>query len=527
MTAGGGAGEGGGRVAVATTSGLAADAAAEIVRAGGNAVDAAIAAVMVAMNTEPGVCALAGGAYVTVWPPDGEPVTLDGNVAMPGRGLAPEALGGGTVPVTMAYGGGVTTLVGPGSVGVPGSLAALGAASERYGALPWRELVAPSAAVAAAGFPLSAACRHYLGYSGDSIFSRNADSRRALHRADGGLLETGETVRVPHLAATLELIASEGPAVFYRGELGAAIADHVQAGGGALTREDLAHYEAVARPALTTRLADWRIATNPPPAIGGPVLAAMLRLAEHAGFERWDERSLAELVDILRLVLRIRRARLDLADDVMREASEMLALADAGDREGLGACGSTVHTSAAGDDGLACAVTASSGYGSGEMPPGTGLWLNNCLGETELNRRGLIAGEPGRRLPSNMAPSVARGGVGGAESGARRVLAIGSPGASRITTALCQVLINLVALRMPLAEAVAHPRLHVEYDDDGEHIAYERGLPVPPSLAGAQRFERPDMYFGGVGAVVYDAAAGFEVIADPRRVGGTCIAAPH
>ena len=98
---------------------------------------------------------------------------------------------------------------------------------------------------------------------------------------------------------------------------------------------------------------------------------------------------------------------------------------------------STVHTSAVDDNGIACAITASSGYGSGEMPAGTGLWLNNCLGELELNRRGLDAGPPGQRLPSNMAPTIAR------REGA--VLAAGSPGADRITTALHQFFINTLA----------------------------------------------------------------------------------
>ena len=110
-------------VAVATSSQLAADAAREVAAGGGNAVDCALAASLLTMNTEPGVCALAGSAFITIWPAGSEPVTIDGNVAVPGAGLAEEERGQGAVHVSLDYGGGINTLVGPGSVSIPGSLA--------------------------------------------------------------------------------------------------------------------------------------------------------------------------------------------------------------------------------------------------------------------------------------------------------------------------------------------------------------------------------------------------------------------
>ena len=132
------------RVAVATTSELAATAARDVHAAGGNAVDCALAASLLTMNTEPGVCALAGGAYVTIWGPGIEAVTIDGNVAVPGAGLPAAARGQGAESVTMDYGGGIVTLVGAGSVGVPGSLAAVDLAWQRYGNAAWQDLLAPS-----------------------------------------------------------------------------------------------------------------------------------------------------------------------------------------------------------------------------------------------------------------------------------------------------------------------------------------------------------------------------------------------
>ncbi len=120
------------KVAIATTSQLAADGANEVAALGGNAVDCALAAALFTMNTEPGVCALAGSVFITVWGPDHDPVTIDGNVAVPGRGLADDERGHATSSVTLEYGGGITTLAGPGSIAVPGSLAAI----ERAGYQP-------------------------------------------------------------------------------------------------------------------------------------------------------------------------------------------------------------------------------------------------------------------------------------------------------------------------------------------------------------------------------------------------------
>jgi gamma-glutamyltranspeptidase/glutathione hydrolase len=181
------------------------------------------------------------------------------------------------------------------------------------------------------------------------------------------------------------------------------------------------------------------------------------------------------------------------------------------------ASASTVHTSVVDDAGLACAITASSGYGSGEMPQGTGLWLNNCLGELELNRKGLDAGPPGIRLPSNMAPGVARSSA--------QVLAFGTPGADRITTALHQFLINFIQIGLPLGDAVAHPRAHLEISDKGLNLAVEPGLALPDLDIPVTTYPAIGMYFGGVGAALFDRRSGFEVAADPRREGGTFVSA--
>jgi len=502
-------------VAVATTSQLAADAASEVAAGGGNAVDCALAASLLTMNTEPGVCALAGSAFITIWPDGGEPVTIVGNVAVPGAGLAEEERGQGAVPTSINYGGGIDTLVGPGSVSIPGSLAAVEYAWKKYGATSWEAIFAPSIRATREGFALPAACRYYLGYSGDCIFDRSKDGHNALHHEDGSLRDAGSTIVIPHLSDTLDAIARDGADLFYKGALAAAISDHCRDGGGMLTREDLSSYEAIERQPLRAEIGQWSIATNPAPAIGGAVLTAMLMACSDLSGRVWNRATLEQLIHSQQACLDFRQRNLDLADDVGAEAARLMESARTGRLLSRWTSASTVHTSVVDNAGTACAITASSGYGSGEMPAGTGLWLNNCLGEIELNRRGLDAGPVGSRLPSNMAPSVARCGDS--------VLAVGSPGADRITTALQQFLINYLLFEMPLEDAVAHPRIHVDTSGDDVRLMAEPGLDLPETELPVHLFPDLVMYFGGVGAAVFDSERGLASAADPRREGGTCI----
>ncbi len=506
------------KVAVAASSQLAADAGAAVAEAGGNAVDAALAAALVSANTEPGVCALAGGGYVTVWPPGQPPETLDGQVRMPGAGLAPERLGDGAVAVDMAYGGGVTTLVDAGSVGVPAALAALETAWQRHGRIAWRQLFEPVIHVTRRGFPLPVACHHYLGYSAGPVFSRSTEGHTALHDDTGHLRPPGSAIVVPGLADSLALIASAGAEAFYRGPLAEAMVAHVQARGGMLTGDDLAGCQAIVRPALTLRVGDWQIATNPPPAVGGAILAAMLLAAGWPLPAGAGAGVTARLAAIQQCALDFRRTRLDGAEDPIPAITELLAgVAQHGDA--ALASPSTIHVSATDSEGLCCAVTLSAGYGSGLIPPGTGLWLNNCLGELELNHRGLVFGPPGTPVPSNMAPTCAR------HAGDDAALAIGSPGADRITTAMFQVLLRFLGDGLSLAEAIAAPRLHLEYRTERWQAAVEPGLETDGLDLPVRAFDALSMFFGGVGATLRGPDGHLVAAADPRRAGGTRVTA--
>ncbi len=339
------------RVAVATTSQLAADAAAEVADDGGNAVDCALAAAILSTNTEPGVCALAGGAYVSVWPSRADPITIDGNVCVPGKGLP----SGYTIEdahlVTMEYGGGIDTLVGNGSVAVPGSLAAFEQAWREFGNVEWKRLLQPAIRAAAQGFPLSAACHYYLQYSGDVIFSRSRDGHAAIHHANGALVDARSNIIVPHLADSLTAIAEEGSRVFYDGEIAERIAAHVRAAGGALTLEDLRTFQPIMRPSLCTDLGDWHIATNPPPAVGGATLTAMLLAFRDRPARQWDSETLRHLVAVQHAVLGYRKEHLDLADDVQNEIENLMRLSQSGNLLSGFASASTVHTSVVDDAG--------------------------------------------------------------------------------------------------------------------------------------------------------------------------------
>ncbi len=501
-------------VAVASSSQLAADAGGEIAERGGNAVDTAIAAALTSVNTEPGVCALGGGGFVTVWRTGERPVTIDGYAAVPGLGLPEGRRGEGGVEVFIEYGGGVRTIVGPGSVAVPGSVAALGEASERYGELPWKALFDPVIFAAEEGFPLPQACHEYLVHSAECVFGLDRAGWECLHDENGQLKSAGATVRVPHLADSLRQLADRGAGEFYSGELGQRIADHVSEAGGTLNREDLTRYRPEVREALRTPLGSWEVATNPSPAIGGVLLTAMLTLMA-GGYSRLPEAPTARQIAVQKLVLGYRHKRLNHSRDVERDLCGLLSSIATQDFDFLDSP-STVHTSAVDAQGLACSITMSTGYGSGVMPTESGIWLNNCLGELELNPFGLKGRPPGNRLPSNMAPTVARNSHGDA-------LAIGSPGADRITTALLQVLNQHLLEGKSLAEAIRAPRIHVEHGADGLRLAHEPDIELPDDAPTLRPFAEPSMYFGGVSAASTTATEGLQAVADSRRAGGTRI----
>ncbi len=497
------------RVAVAATGEQALAAGLGVAADGGNAVDAALAAAFVSLATEPGMVSFGGGAYVAVWPADKGPTVIDGNVAMPGRDGDPARRGHGLRDVFTAYGGGVTMQAGAGSVATPGLVPALGVAHERHARLGWDRLLSPAVSAARDGYPMSPAAARYLVYTADNLFADDAEAHRLVTRPDGRVLDPGEPARNPLLADVLTQLGRDGSELFTTGAVGRALVDAMTAGGGLITAADLATYEPLERAAYQRDIGEWRIGLNPAPSIGGVTLAVMLGELGRRGDWSWSD-----AIEVQLAVLGYRRSVHDLSPDLEADGLRLLAAVDEYGLSALRGSSSTAHVSAVDGDGNACAITMSSGYGAGLCIPGTGILLNNCLGEMELNRRGLHALEPGTRLASNMAPTVGRAADG-------RALAIGSPGADRITTALMLVLGQALLHEADLADAIAAPRVHIRIGETEPTVEYEQDTALAAAVAAtglpSVTYDERHMYFGGVGAALLRADNELLAAGDLRR----------
>jgi len=475
---------------------ITAEAGAEILRAGGNAVDAALAAMLTSFVCEPLLTGLGAGGYMLVAAPGEDDVLLDFFVAAPSAGeRAP------LVPVDVSFGDVIQVFnVGAASCGVYGAPAGVHAAHERYCTLPLAELAAPAAALARGGVEVNPQ-QAYL-FEILAPITEHTEQSRTLFMPQGRPPVLGEVHRDPALADALELLGAEGPAPFYTGEVGAAIVDWVRERGGTLTRADLAAYAAVPREPVRVAYRGREVLTNPPPSAGGALLAYALALLERAGGDPPDAVALARAME---------------AAQSERTPAFLEGLAEPGFLERFMASrlGSTTHISVLDDAGWACAVTCTNGEGSGLVVPGTGVHVNNMMGEQDLSPLGYFTHPPGRRLPSMMAPTVVL-------SGGRPELVLGSAGSNRIRSALLQVIVNVLDRGMDARAAVEAPRLHWEdgsvYTEPGiDHAALEgAGCTLAP-------FRDRNLFFGGCQAVERSAEGVLSGGGDPRRGGAVVV----
>lgn len=504
------------RTLVAAASAAAADAGRAVADLGGNAVDAAIGSIVASMATELGIVSPGAGGFITIWPPNGAPIVIDAYAEMPGRGR-PASRPVATDIVSMGYGGGMETVVGWGSVATPGAFAGFDVASKLHGSVPWAELFVPTVDLVRNGFAVSGATAYYLQYAHDVIFGWNDDAHRLHHRDDGTVVEEGDVLTNRELADCLDVIAHEGVGALYRGDIAAALVLASEERGGLVTIHDLEEYSPVVRPPSRIGLHHWDIATNAPPAVGGITLTGLLTLLQRLDIQGLSAADVARYASAQHAVFSFRRAALDGDIDRFAGGDELLQLALAADLAAMHRSPSTVHSSAVDETGLACAVTVSAGYGSGAVIPGYGFGLNNSLGEIELTSEGLHALPVGQRLLSNMAPTIGRSNDG-------EVLAIGSPGADRITSAIATVLLNHVVMGRDLASSVAAPRLHAEVFDGVPTLAVEPGIDTSlVSDLEIRHLPAHSMYFGGVQAAMRDGSGTLVGAADPRRTGAVRI----
>ena len=505
--------------AAAAGTPYAAEAAAETYRAGGNAADAAVAAAAAVSVTEPLMSSIGGGGFALVRDPSGEAELIDYYDVMPGKGLPASAFGAGGSPQTIVlkYGAGVRSIVGGASSAVPGSLRGWEKLLARHGRLGLKVALAPAVRFAREGFRVCRTSALWFGVA-EEVLRLTDETRRHFYKGERVYLE-GEEMRFPELGDTLEAVGEGGARLFYEGELARRISTYMLQMGGIITEEDLAEYEAVVREPMSVSYGAGAMHTNGPPSAGGPTLAQMLKVVSAYDLATMPEAEYMKVMTgAMKLALRDREtAYLDGAENgrvAQRLTGEEYVAEQR--RRIFSAFGSphTTHLACVDSDGLAVSITASMGYGSGLVVPGTGIPMNNTLGEPELNPRGFHALAPGERLISNMSPTVVTSEEGG-------VIALGSPGASRIPTAILQTVINVLIFGMTLEEAVLAPRFHAE----GDLFAYEAGARTA-NLNSYERvlsYETLNMFFGGVNAVRRTPDGRFEAAADPRRSGGTAI----
>jgi gamma-glutamyltranspeptidase / glutathione hydrolase len=482
---------------------LTAEAGARVLREGGNAVDAAVGAMLTSFAAEQLLTGLGAGGYMLVAGGGMAPVLLDFFVEAPSdrRASGPDGTGGdvatGPPPaelraVDVSFGDAAQAFhIGPASCGVYGTPAGVCAAIERWGTMPLAELAASAAALARDGVQLNAGQAYIAKILADLLTS--TPECAALWAPAGHVLQEGELLRNPELGDALALLGEEGAEPFYRGEIAAAVCDWMAARGAALSSENLACYSAVAREPVGVRYRDREVLTNPPPSAGGTLLAYALALLDRGPAPP----GLGDVVAAMG------------AAQVQRTPEFVEGLSEVGFLERFLArnLGSTTHISVLDSAGRACSVTASNGEGSGVVVPGTGIHLNNVMGEQDLNPLGFHRHPAGRRMPSMMAPSVVlRDG--------QVELVLGSAGSNRIRSALLQTIVGVVDHGLGARAAVQAPRVHFE---DGTLYA-EPGIDLERLTGPLVEFGDLNLFFGGVQAVLRRDGA-IEGAGDPRRGG--------
>jgi gamma-glutamyltranspeptidase/glutathione hydrolase len=515
-------------------------AAVEVLRRGGNAVDAAIAAAFLLSVTYPSAGSLGGGGFLLYRSAEGTYFALDFRETAPAA-LRPEMFldqKGQLVPERSTSGGL--------AVGVPGLVAGLAEAHRRWGTVPWRELVAPAAETADNGIVVSS-------WNATTLESREREllaspETRSIFGSDGRILGAGDLLVQPRLATTLRRVASEGAAGFYGGPIAEAIVRTVRSTGGVMVVEDLASYRPAAREPVRGSYRGHGIVSFPPPSSGGVVLLEILGM-----LERFDLRAsgFGSSLTIHRMAEAERRAYADRArwlgdPDFNAFAWQVLLDRDyltsraltIRDRRATPSRkvrpgqpvtdhGETTHLSIADSAGGAVAMTVTSNqwFGAALVAEGTGVLLNNEMDDFAIARDapnlwGLVGGEAnaprgGKRPLSSMTPTIVEPPGGG-----RPLLVLGSPGGAVIITAVLQVVVNVIDHDMPLQEAVDAARFHHQWLPDRidhEPWAFPKDVARELEAKGHVLFETG--YLGDVSALGWGDDGAWEGAADPPRQG--------
>ena len=506
------------RGAVACGHPVTRDAAVAMLEAGGNAFDAVAAGLWAACVAEPVLASPGGGGFLLARPADGPPRVFDFFAHTPRTRLEPADAD--FRPIVADFG---TTQqefhIGLGAAATPGVVAGNFGFQRELGRMPMAEVVAPAVHAARAGIPVNG-LQAYIQQVVAPILEATPAARAIFTPHDRPAAE-GDGHAMPELGDFLDTLAREGPELFYRGEVAAAVDAACRAGGGHLRRADFEAYRVAQREPLAVDYAGHRVLTNAPPASGGILVAFGLEVlggTEHPA----DPGGTAEALRTAEALEATREARIESGLDLGADAAAAARLLDpatvARYRDRVAghppARRGTTHISVIDAAGNAAALTVSNGEGCGWIVPGTGFMLNNMLGEADLQPRGFGQWPRDVRLTSMMAPTLVLDHAG------ERLVALGSGGSNRIRSAILQVLAGCIGHGLPLDAAVERARLHVE----GEQLEIEGGFPEATVEALGRRWPRhrvwPDrnLFFGGAHAVAAG-PGGFSGAGDPRRGG--------
>jgi gamma-glutamyltranspeptidase/glutathione hydrolase len=510
---------------------LTAEAGARVLREGGNAVDAAVCAVLTSFVTESQLTGFGAGGFMMVHRDGEEDALVDFFVAAGGADGTERTAELVPIPVYFDETPQIFNC-GAASCGVPGNPAGLERVWERFGSLPLKRLAEPGIELGREGVTITEGAEYFHEILHPILVSTPESA--ALYTPEGKQLVQGDVFHYPEMSDALERFAAEGAEPFYRGEVARQVCDWVRERGGTLGMDDMDAYEPIERQPVKARFRGHDVLTNPPPSSGGILIGYSLGLLERLGPSSGVEEIVAatEAANARRsgdfheglhdpdYVQRFLDSDLDEVATRIKDGEWAGGHGGAGGpQEPPDRLGSTTHIAVLDAEGSCASVTCSNGTGSGVVVPGTGVHVNNMLGEEDLNPLGFHRHPPGRRLPSMMAPTVVlRDG--------RPEIALGSAGSNRIRSAILQTILGVVDHGLAAQQAVARPRIHVEGRDvDAEPGIEEEELErLEQSGWVVRRWAEQNLFFGGVQAVARTPDTGeLSGGGDPRRGGAATV----
>lgn len=497
-------------------------------RLGGNAFDAIVAAILASFVTEPTLTSVAGGGFLLAHTQAGQDILFDFFAQTPRQKRNLDEVD--FYPVEVNFGSVVQEFhVGLGSMAVPGAIGGLFHVHDKLGRLPRSVLIEPAVHYAKNGIEIDA----FQAYCADILapILLATEASRHLYAPTGRLLQAGDRFFIPDLADTLIYLAAEGARGFYQGDMAQQLVKDCQEKGGYLTRADLENYQVIERQPLITAYRDNFFITNPPPSSGGALIAfalALLSQVELGSLEFGSTAHLQLLADAMRLTNLARTdgydARLyepDVADRFLAaphlEPYEKQLIAN---KLVTNKWGSTTHVSAIDGEGNAASATTSNGEGSSYVIPGTGVMVNNMLGEADLHPAGFHQWQENVRISSMMAPTMIL------DANHQPEIVLGSGGSNRIRTAILQVISNLLDFDMSVEQAVRSPRVHWEAGVFNVEPGFERLVVDRTQFPFNEQLElwlEQNMFFGGVHAVTRDASGALAGAGDQRRNGSVAV----